>query len=73
MMLSIKYLLLKTNDKISNYRESAVSRGIGYDKICIKLLLSSPIKNLRTIKTMQLFILLVSIIIINHTQHKDKL
>lgn len=44
MMLSIKYLLLNTNDKISNYRESAVSRGIGYDKICIKLLLSSPIK-----------------------------
>lgn len=69
MILSIKYLLLNTNDKISNYRESAVSRGIGYEKICTKLLLPSPIKNLRTMKTSCLFLSFP----INYIQHKDRL
>lgn len=57
-MLLIKYLLLKENGKISNYMGSAVSRGMGYEKIGIELLLHvlSPIKNLRTIKPAVYFI-----------------
>lgn len=65
MMLSIKYLLLNTNDKILNYRESA----IGYEKICIELLLPLPIKILRTMKTSCSFLSFP----INYIQHKDRL
>lgn len=45
-MLLIKYFFLKENDIILNYRGLVVLRGMGYEKIGIKLLLLLIIKNL---------------------------